>query len=81
MPAAHFRPGVLAKLQTSATRRGRSYSSIMNHETDCALQKESRPDTWPTRSATTAVMTVSGRKYLLQSVAHPVNCTKTADVV
>ena len=25
-------------------------------------------------------MTVSGRKYLLQSVAHPVNCTKTADV-
>ena len=64
MPATHFRPGVLAKLQTSETRRGRSLSSIMNHETDCALQKESRPDTWPTPSPAAAVMTVSGRKYL-----------------
>ena len=81
MPTTHFRPGVLAKLQTSATRRGRSYSSIMNHETDRALRKESRPDTWPIPSPATAVMTVSGRKYLLLSVAHPVNCTKTADVV
>ena len=78
---SRFPHSELAKLQTSGARRGRGYSSIMNHETDCALHKESRPDTWSTPSPTAAVMTVSGRKYLLQSVAHPVNCTQTADVV